>query len=158
MDEQHMSVMLPTPLAQRVSQRDRSPTAAEAPIRTARNALAVLVVTRDAEVARVADLLRSQGTPAEVAASYAEANDIVQRVPRCIAVLDYAMPEGELVPTYQLLHAAEQTPLLALLDPDGDRDTVFDAHGAATDFYAYKPCPSEELVHRVMALVVRAGY
>lgn len=124
--------------------------------------VAVLVVTRDPAVELVAEAFQAEGISAELIPDYFHVGRFLQALGfagggEVVAILDELAPEVA-YPVYKLLHTDREIPTLMLVGENTEQQLARDPHRPRSDEFVAKPARVEELVLRVKALAVRAGY
>ncbi len=118
----------------------------------------VLILTRDSEIGALADLLRAEEITAQVVSPGHELRLLLQSPGDYIAVVDGNLPSGESIQAFELLHGSRPIPTL-LLVPSGDPwQFGMKLDGHTLDDFVRKPVKLPELLFRVKALMLKAGY
>jgi DNA-binding response OmpR family regulator len=118
----------------------------------------ILIVTRDPEVARLDGRLQFEGLRGWQVDSYSSAAETLGRIGKCVALIDGDMPEEETFQIYALLHGERVVPTLMLMPGQSYYQMIQDPHRHQADDFVQKPARVEELVFRLKALILRAGY
>jgi pilus assembly protein CpaE len=118
----------------------------------------VLIISSDLALAELPGALRAEGIPSHTVANAAEAADYLSRYPTTVAVLDAELPNGGAFEAYKELHKEPAIPTLMVVPPEQYRTFLLDPLRGENDECVAKPVKSEELVFRLKALMLRAGY
>ncbi|MEA2639786.1 MAG: pilus assembly protein CpaE [Chloroflexota bacterium] len=117
----------------------------------------VLIATADAAVAQVADRLAHDLIPTWVAETGPDALHILEGAPRLV-VLDSELEAEAAFKLYRILHDMEPRPALLLLTAAGYSPFALDSGRPTMDDYAVKPIGPDELLLRIKAALLRAGF
>lgn len=130
--------------------------------------VAILVASRDPLVQGLGAALQAQGIRAETFGDYAGAMACLetwspvapsaQAKTNLVAVIDCDLPVDVAFDVYSLLRTPGDVPKLILVGPGTPRDVLVGPNRPSLDEYVAKPVGVEELVLRVKALMLRAGY
>jgi pilus assembly protein CpaE len=118
----------------------------------------VIVITTDPTIASLASNLRAANLEAESVSSYSDARRLAERTPDFVAVIDGDLPAEVFAQVDKLIHGAKPAPSLVLAAPGSYRQLAASAERATLDEYVAKPIRPDELVLRVKAMMLRAGY
>jgi pilus assembly protein CpaE len=87
-----------------------------------------------------------------------EAATYIEQHPETVAVLDAELPNGGAFEAYKLLHQEPAVPTLMVVPPEQYRTFLLDPLRGANDECVAKPVNAQEMVFRLKALMLRAGY
>lgn len=118
----------------------------------------VIIVTTDLSIADLATALRASGLEAESVGSYSDARRLTERNPEFLAVIDGDLPSEVYAQVDKLVHTGKPAPTLVLVAPGNYPQFAARPDRPVLDEYVAKPVRPEELVLRVKALMLRAGY
>jgi pilus assembly protein CpaE len=119
----------------------------------------VILISRDPELDRIISGLVADGIACATARSSREAEDLILATDgKCVAVVDGDLPTEEAFQVYRLLHGAEAVPTLMLVTPGNYQQFALDPHRFALDEFVPKPVQIDEMILRVKAMMVRAGF
>ena len=118
----------------------------------------ILIISEDPSVIRLSPRLQSEGMVTSVTASASGLREFVSRSAVFIAVLDEELRRAEILEIRRLLRQYG-VPVLTLIREDANDGVVSDHEGfSSADQVALKPVKLDELVLRVKALILNAGY
>ncbi len=118
----------------------------------------VIIVTTDPAIADLGSNLRLAGIEAESVGSYSDARRLAERIPDYLAIIDADLPPDVFSQVDKLVHGAKPNPVLVLVAPGNYHQLVASPDRPALDEYVAKPVRAEEMVLRVKAMMLRAGY
>jgi pilus assembly protein CpaE len=118
----------------------------------------VLIITTDPMIADLATSLRGASLEAESVGSYSDARRVAERTPDFVAVIDGDLPPELYAQVDKLIHGARPAPSLVLVAPGSYHQLAASPDRPSLDEYVAKPVRPEELVLRVKAMMLRAGY
>lgn len=130
--------------------------------------VAILVASRDPLVHGLGAALQAQGIRAETIGDYAGAVACLETLSpvapsaqaktNLVAVIDGDLPVEVAFDVYRLLRTPGDVPTLILVGPGTPRDVLVGPNRPSLEEHVAKPVGVEELVLRVKALMLRAGY
>ena len=117
----------------------------------------ILIVSEDPSVIQLSARLRAEGMLTAVTATTAGIRDFASGHAAFIAVLDEDFPQAVIG---EIRHFLRQygVPALTLIREGANGGVVSDHEGFSPDQVAFKPVKLDELVLRVKALILNAGY
>jgi Flp pilus assembly CpaE family ATPase len=118
----------------------------------------VVVITRDHALAGLSQKLIAEGIHPRTAHDYLGVLEQVKGLDAYVAVLDCELPKEESFQLYKLLHGTHAVPTLMMVPEGSYWESKEDPHGFPLDDYAPKHADTEELVLRLKAMMLRAGY
>lgn len=117
-----------------------------------------VIITRDPAVEGLSQRLTAEGLRVRMVVGYLDALQQTVDFDGAVAVLDCELPREESFDTYKLLHGTLSVPTLMLVPDGGSWQSAEDPYGSPLDDYASKSASVEEIVLRLKAMMLRAGY
>ncbi len=117
-----------------------------------------VIITRDLVLEGLSQRLVAEGLEVRTAAGYSEVLQQTADSAGVVAILDCELPRDESFDLYKLLHGTRTVPTLMLVPEGGSWQSIDDPYGSALDDYASKSASLEEIVLRLKAMMLRAGF
>lgn len=117
-----------------------------------------IIITRDPSLERLSERLVAEGLIARTIGGNPDVLRQAMDSDGVVAVLDCELPQEESFEIYRQLHGTRSVPTLMLVPNGGSWQSMEDPYGSLLDDYASKSASVEEVVLRLKAMMLRAGY
>src|SRR5450759_1388966 len=117
-----------------------------------------VIITRDPALKGLSQRLVAEGFNTKTVGGYPDVLNQMEGLGGAVAVLDCELPQDESFELYKLLHGTKAVPTIMLVPASGFWQSKDDPYGSQLDDYAPKSAKFEELVLRLKAMMLRAGY
>ncbi|HZT08937.1 MAG TPA: AAA family ATPase [Chloroflexota bacterium] len=118
----------------------------------------VVIIARAGSLSDLPSALGYEGIESRTVEAPDDVAGALAQNAQCVAVLDAEIPQAEAFSIYKMLHQDYSIPTLLVVPPESYRAFLLDPARADNDECVSKPVDADELVLRIKALMLRAGY